>query len=206
VRCRQSPQHGAISCATGQLAVTTVATAGVLGVLGAVARGDPAPRLRPGEAAVLRPPGALAEEDFLGACIRCQVCRDSCPVAAIRPAAAGDPAPAGTPLIKPVEAACTLCLACTQACPTGALVALDQPAAVNMGTAVVDERTCVSHNRTGVCGACHTACPLRNFALTQDLHNAPIVNVDHCVGCGLCEAACIIDEPKAIRVFSNRAD
>ena len=74
-----------------------------------------------------------------------------------------------------------------------------------MGTAVVDDRTCVSINGTGVCGACHTACPLRDSAITQGLRNAPTVHEEFCVGCGLCEEACIVKGIKAIRVFSGRA-
>ena len=104
----------------------------------------------------------------------------------------------------PTEHACVLCLQCTEVCPTGALRVVEQKEDVRIGVAVVDKRTCVSHNGTGVCGACHTACPLRNIAITQGLHNRPIVHEDHCVGCGLCEEACIIEGTKAIRVFSQR--
>jgi len=73
-----------------------------------------------------------------------------------------------------------------------------------MGLAVVDGRTCVSINGTGVCGACHTVCPFRNQAITLGLRNAPTVHAEYCVGCGLCEEACILDGTKAIRVFSDR--
>ena len=51
--------------------------------------------------------------------------------------------------------ACTLCLKCGEACPTGAIVPLVEKDEARMGEAVVDERLCVSHNGTGVCGACH---------------------------------------------------
>ena len=102
------------------------------------------------------------------------------------------------------ERACNLCLACTDVCPSGALVVLTEPADVRMGVAVVDERLCVSINGTGVCGACHTACPFRNAAITQGLRNAPTVHADSCVGCGLCEEACIVDDRKAIRIVSGR--
>lgn len=74
-----------------------------------------------------------------------------------------------------------------------------------MGVAVVDERICVSHNGSGVCGACHTACPFRNQAITQGMRNAPQVHEAYCVGCGLCEEACILKGVKAIRVESGRS-
>jgi Pyruvate/2-oxoacid:ferredoxin oxidoreductase delta subunit len=73
-----------------------------------------------------------------------------------------------------------------------------------MGEAVVDERLCVSHDNTGICGACFTMCPLRGKAIKQGLHNRPYVNADVCVGCGLCEEVCIVKGDKAIRVISNR--
>jgi len=156
------------------------------------------------EPTVLRPPGALDEKDFLGTCIRCLRCHDACPKAAIRLAGPHDPYPLGTPFISAADSACNLCLECTQTCPTEALQPIAEKKNVRMGLAVVDERTCVSHNGTGVCGACHTACPFRNFAITQGLHNAPTVHSDHCVGCGLCEEACIVKGTKAIRIFSHR--
>jgi ferredoxin-type protein NapG/ferredoxin-type protein NapH len=156
------------------------------------------------EPPVLRPPGAPDEDSFLASCIRCQRCQDACPKAAIRLAGPDDPYPLGTPFISASDSACNLCLACTQTCPTEALQPITKKKEVRMGLAVVDERTCVSANGTGICGACHTACPFRNLAITQGLHNTPTVHADHCVGCGLCEEACILKGTKAIRVFSGR--
>lgn len=156
------------------------------------------------EPAVLRPPGARDESQFLAQCIRCVRCRDACPSDAIRLAGPGDPAPLGTPYIVAADSACTLCLECTQTCPTEALEPIFEGKDVAMGVARVDDRTCVSINGTGVCGACHTACPFKNRAITQGAHNAPTVHEEHCVGCGLCEEACIVKGIKAIRVFSGR--
>jgi ferredoxin len=131
-------------------------------------------------------------------------CRDACPSDAIRLARPGDLAPLGTPFIAAAASACTLCLECTQTCPTGALEPLFKTEEVAMGLARVDERTCVSFNGTGVCGACHTACPFKNEAITQGPHNQPTIHAEFCVGCGLCEEACIVKGTKAIRVFSGR--
>jgi ferredoxin-type protein NapG len=154
---------------------------------------------------ILRPPGALEERAFLAACARCQLCAQACDTLCIELFGPWEGRHAGTPHITAERVACNLCLACTRACPSGALTVLSEVTDVHMGTAVVDERLCVSHNGTGVCGACHTACPLRNRAITQGLRNAPTVHAEHCVGCGLCEEACIVFDRKAIRVETDRS-
>lgn len=181
-------------------AVTTVAVFGLSSAF--VERpSDSIPNYEPN---ILRPPGALKEKDFLSACIRCNLCQDACPDNVIRLATSIDPVQKDTPFILPTSKGCRLCLDCTKVCPTGALRPVETMDLVKMGVAVVDKRTCVSHNGTGVCGACHTACPLKNKAIVQGLRNAPEVIDDACVGCGLCEEACIIKGTKAIRVFSER--
>lgn len=146
-----------------------------------------------------RPPGALPESEFLARCIHCYLCQDVCPVACIlmKSDQASD---RHTPYIIPRWKACTLCLECCEVCPTGALQPLAKKDDVRMGVAVVDESICVSHLRTGACGACFTACPLRGAAITQGLYNAPYVHAEACTGCGLCEEVCIVPY-RAIRVF-----
>ena len=175
-----------------------------LGLFHRTLAGDPDP-LRPvSEPSVLRPPGAAEEADFLARCIRCQRCQDACAKGAIQLAGPGDRTQSGTPFINAADNACNLCLECTHTCPTGALLPLEAREEVRMGAAVIDPRTCVSINRSGVCGACFTACPLKGKAITLGLFNAPEMHVEHCVGCGLCEEACILDGVRAIRVFSHR--
>lgn len=162
------------------------------------------PRGARGRLGILRPPGALDEPSFLARCIRCTRCSDVCRPGAIRLFPPGEGEQSGTPYLLAEERGCNLCLECIDACPAGALAPVERKEDARMGTAVVDERLCVSLNGTGVCGACHTACPLRNRALTQDYRNAPVVHPDVCVGCGLCEEACIVLENKAIRVVTGR--
>ena len=70
---------------------------------------------------------------------------------------------------------------------------------VSMGTAVVLEDVCYSYaGRT--CGVCYRACPLPGKAMKLGLYETPIVNPEHCVGCGLCEQACV-HMPQAIRII-----
>ena len=79
--------------------------------------------------APLRPPGALAEAEFLSRCIRCLRCAEACPNNAIVIHDGADDLPLqGTPVIHARRQACMLCnkiegpyLRCTEACPSGAL-------------------------------------------------------------------------------------
>jgi MauM/NapG family ferredoxin protein len=189
---------------------------------GAVAVG--AKFLRPADAAAtcLRPPGALPEEDFLATCIRCGQCIDACPNRAITRFTVGNAKPfsmtpgrgdAGTPTIFARQQACNLCagdqgeaLLCTAACPTGALRVVPKTAEeiqrrVSMGRAALDTNLCYSHNG-GSCGVCVRACPFEGKALKAGIFERPLLDARYCVGCGLCERACI-RYPQAISIVPD---
>lgn len=153
---------------------------------------------------IVRPPGALEEQKFLARCIRCTRCSDVCETNCIQLFGPETGAMQSTPFIVPRYKSCNLCLECGPACPTGAISVLAEIKDADMGEAVVDERLCVSHNGTGVCGACHTICPLKNRALTQGMHFAPTIHTEHCTGCGMCENICIVDDQPAIKVQTAR--
>ncbi len=200
------PDRRALLLAGGRGALRLSVAAGALYVVGtAIRRGALARPLEESATGVLRPPGALDEPEFLAACIRCNLCAEACDTGCIRLFGPAEGRHTGTPFIVAEERACNLCLACTEVCPSGSLFPVEDASLVRMGTALVDERLCVSLNGTGVCGACHTACPLKNEAITQGNRNAPTVHEDACVGCGLCEEACIVHDRKAIRVVSGRS-
>ena len=84
---------------------------------------------RPAQA--LRPPGALAEEQFLGACIRCGLCVRDCPPQNLKLSSWGDAltkdwatsVAVGTPYFEARKIPCEMCedVPCVKACPTGAL-------------------------------------------------------------------------------------
>ena len=160
-----------------------------------------------------RPPGALADANFLGACVRCGLCVRDCPPQILALAQLGEAVALGTPYFVARSGPCEMCehLPCVKACPTGALDhGLTEVAKSRMGLAVlVDHETCL--NFLGLrCDVCYRVCPLIDKAITLELrHNErtgqhalfePVVHSDACTGCGKCEARCVLETP-AIRVF-----
>lgn len=164
-------------------------------------------------ARALRPPGALGEDDFAAACVRCGLCVRDCPFDTLRLAEAGEDVTLGTPYFVAREVPCEMCedIPCVKACPTGALdpklTAIDD---ARMGLAVLtDQENCIAF-RGLRCEVCFNICPVRGKAITLEYrHNArsgkhamfiPEVHADACTGCGKCEQACILDEA-AIKVL-----
>lgn len=160
-----------------------------------------------------RPPGAGAEADFLGACVRCGLCVRDCPPKILHLATPGQPVTTGTPFFVSRIGACEMCedIPCVKACPTGALDhGLTDIRKSRMGLAVlVDKETCL--NFQGLrCDVCYRVCPLIDKAITLELrHNErtghhtvfePVVHSDSCTGCGKCEQACVL-KTAAIKVY-----
>jgi ferredoxin-type protein NapG len=164
----------------------------------------------------IRPPGALAERDFQGACIRCGMCVRDCPYKILDLAKPEQAIATGTPYFVARTGPCEMCedIPCIKACPTGALDhKLTDINAARMGLAVlVDHETCL--NFLGLrCDVCYRVCPLIDKAITLEAqHNErtgkhtmfiPVVHSDTCTGCGKCEKACVLEEA-AIKVLPAR--
>ncbi len=165
-------------------------------------------------ATALRPPGALAEADFLGACVRCGLCVRDCPYDTLKLSEFGDPVVAGTPYFEARNIPCEMCedIPCVVACPTGALDhGLTDIGKARMGLAVlIDEETCL--NFLGLrCDVCYRVCPVIDKAITlEKIHNPrsdrhamllPTVHSEHCTGCGKCEKSCVLPGEAAIKVI-----
>lgn len=162
----------------------------------------------------IRPPGALPEADFLGACVRCGLCVRDCPYHILKLAQLGEAVAVGTPYFIARSAPCEMCedIPCVPACPTGALDhALTDITQARMGLAVViDQESCIAFQGLR-CEVCFNVCPVRGKAITLEYrHNArtgkhalflPIVHSDACTGCGKCEQACILEQESAIKVL-----
>ena len=155
----------------------------------------------------IRPPGALAEDDFLSACVRCGLCVEACPYDTLKLARWFEGAATGTPFFTARDVPCEMCddIPCIKVCPSGALDhALEDIDQSKMGIAVlIDEKNCL--NFKGLrCDVCYRVCPLIDNAITLERqrndksgHHAmflPTVNSDTCTGCGKCERACVTEE------------
>jgi ferredoxin-type protein NapG len=162
----------------------------------------------------LRPPGAIEEKRFLGACIKCGKCAQVCPYKSIRIAGGEAGVGIGTPHIIAREIPCYLCadVPCAKACPSGALDRkLDNPENIRMGTAVIQDRESCLSIRGLRCEVCYRQCPLIDKAITiEPRHNErtgthsimePVVHSDKCTGCGICENSCVL-EKSAITVMA----
>jgi ferredoxin-type protein NapG len=164
----------------------------------------------------IRPPGALSEADFLGACIRCGLCVRDCPYDILSLASRKSRWPPARPTSSRGRLPCEMCedIPCVKACPTGALDhSLTDINKAKMGLAVlVDQENCL--NFLGMrCDICYRVCPVIDKAITLEQQtNArtgkhalfiPTVHSDACTGCGKCEKACPL-EVAAIKVYPTR--
>ncbi|MBK8764442.1 MAG: ferredoxin-type protein NapG [Burkholderiaceae bacterium] len=186
--------------------------AGGAGLL-ALAAGLTATQSQARAAQALRPPGALAEPDFLGACVRCGLCVRDCPYDTLRLGRLGEGVATGTPYFVARQLPCEMCedIPCVKACPTGALDhSLTDIGRAKMGVAVlIDQENCL--NFLGLrCDVCYRVCPVIDKAITLETrHNPrsdrhamliPTVHAQDCTGCGKCEKSCVL-ERAAIKVL-----
>ena len=166
------------------------------------------------EMTIIRPPGALAEEDFVNRCVRCGNCMKVCPTNALHPVTLQ----AGiegiwTPQILPEIGYCEYkCVLCGRTCPTGALPALtpEKKSKTKLGTAAIDRSLCLPWAEGKECLVCQEHCPVSEKAIKFDTYAGglakPYVDPYLCVGCGICQNKCPVRPARAIKVSPEGAD
>ena len=180
-------------------------------LLGAVVHGERAQALPMDR---IRPPGALREDDFLDACVRCGRCVQACPYDALQLEGLRGTVPAGTPYFVARRTPCEMCetIPCAAACPTGALrPTLADIRDADMGLARLGTpRRCLSYTGAAYCDSCFRACPIKGEAIRMQSGRTrgggnfmPVVDPDHCTGCGKCEKACVVEGVAVITVRAN---
>ena len=165
---------------------------------------------------LIRPPGALAEDDFLNTCVRCGQCMKVCPTNALHPLLFEYGLhPAFTPRLIPRIGYCeNNCTQCGQVCPSGAIrkILKKEKEKIIIGTAVITKDLCLPWSEQKECLVCEEMCPTSKKAIIfKDEYQInkqgkrvkiklPVVLENVCIGCGICENKCPIPGSAAIKV------
>jgi polyferredoxin len=137
--------------------------------------------------ALVRPPGALTEKEFLSRCIKCGQCMRVCPTNVIHPAGLqGGLEGLWTPVLnfRMGTSGCQVnCIACGNLCPTAAIrpISIDERLGKNsyaergpvrIGTAFVDRGRCLPWAMEKPCIVCQENCPVSPKAIqTHEVFN-----------------------------------
>ena len=131
--------------------------------------------------AVVRPPGALPENEFLSRCIKCGQCMRICPTNVIHPAGLeGGFEGLWTPALnfRIGTSGCQFnCIACGHLCPSAAIrpISLDErlgrnrfadQGPIKIGTAFIDRGRCLPWAMDRPCIVCQENCPVSPKAIT----------------------------------------
>lgn len=160
---------------------------------------------------LIRPPGAINENDFTDRCIRCGSCISVCLTGGLQPALLeGGIEGLFTPRLVPEIGECDeFCNKCGQACPTQAIryLPLEEKRNFKMGTARVDRNLCIAWDRDRLCLVCQEYCPYLAIRTVKNENGTPcpVVIEELCRGCGLCEKNCFAHPIHAIMVYNRGA-
>ncbi len=174
---------------------------------------------------VIRPPGSVAEDEFLRRCIKCDQCIRVCPTNVLQPAMFE----AGleglwTPIMISKMGWCELnCTLCSQVCPTGAIREIsiaeklgvgpfEVKGPIKTGTAFYNQGRCLPWAMDTPCVVCEEVCPVSPKAIFARIHKGtdrygdpielkrPYIDPDKCIGCGICEHECPVKDDPAVYV------
>jgi MauM/NapG family ferredoxin protein len=154
---------------------------------------------------LLRPPGAMPENNFLARCIGCGECMKACPTNSLQPAGlAAGLSGFFSPVVTPHQGACEpLCNVCGNVCPTGAIrpLPLEEKIWARVGTAHILRHKCLAWEHGKKCLVCAEFCPFEalEFRMTPEIPVAvPFVDETKCSGCGMCEHNCPVQARSAV--------
>lgn len=174
----------------------------------------------------IRPPGSVAELEFLERCIKCDQCINVCPTNVLQPAKLAVAGLEGlwTPVMDFSVGFCQLnCTLCSEVCPTGAIqktsvdrkLGLGEWASkgpIRLGTAFFDRGRCLPWSMETPCVVCEEVCPTTPKAIgTYDEEftrwdgvkvtlNKPYMRPELCIGCGICQKECPVIDDAAVYV------
>ena len=177
---------------------------------------------------LIRPPGSVAESEFLKKCIKCGQCMDICPTNVLQPATMeeGGFEALWTPVMNFNINHCQLkCNLCSEVCPTGSIRKITvaeklgrgkfkEKGPVRLGTAFINRSRCLPWANQIPCVVCEEVCPTSPRAIqTRDEEvkdvfgriialNKPFIVPDLCIGCGICQARCPVADKPAVYVTS----
>ena len=175
--------------------------------------------------AVIRPPGSVAEDEFLRRCIKCDQCIRVCPTNVLQPSLfEGGIEGLWTPIMISKMGWCELnCTLCSQVCPTGAIREIsiaeklgvgpfEAKGPIKTGTAFYNQGRCLPWAMDTSCVVCEEVCPVspkaiftRNVEVTDRWGatlqlKRPYIDPDRCIGCGICEHECPVKDDPAVYV------
>ncbi len=143
------------------------------------------------------PPGAGSLRQMNTHCTACQLCISACPNNVLRPSSAL--ATLMQPEMSYERGYCRPeCTECSQVCPAGAIRAISpaDKAGLSIGTAVWIKENCIVNRDDIQCTNCQYHCPTGAINLVDrdpgysDSLKLPVVDNEHCIGCGAYENLC----------------
>jgi polyferredoxin len=170
---------------------------------------------RPGTLSLIRPPGALPEEEFVQRCIRCGNCMKVCPTNVLQPLPVTEGiGRAWTPVMDTRRGYCEYrCNLCGRVCPTDAIGELPLARKQNfkIGIGVFNKKICIPYTKGENCIVCEEHCPVPEKAIRvkEGIVKGkkvmlPYIVPDLCIGCAICELKCPTAPDKGVVVIKVR--